>query len=96
MMKGYFYKQTRIDKNSNLSTSNDKELINLTDKKNIKHKSTLSHLMDNTKKGSGFMKIFGEGTTNDQAKTEFNWIMNQLIINNININDLSYQTVGIK
>ena len=36
--------------------------------------------MENANKGSGFMNIFGEGTSSDPAKMEFNWIMNQLII----------------
>ena len=35
MMKAYFGKETGIDKNSNLNTSNNKELIDLTEKKFI-------------------------------------------------------------
>ena len=46
--------------------------------------------MDNANKGYGFMNIFGEGTSSDPAKMKFNWIMNQLIITNINIKDLAY------
>ena len=35
MMKSYFDKETGIDKNSNLNTSNNKELIDLIEKKVI-------------------------------------------------------------
>ena len=52
--------------------------------------------MDNAKKGSGFMNIFGEGTNSDLAKMDFNWIMNQLVITNIHIKDLNYQNAGFK
>ena len=52
--------------------------------------------MENANKGSGFMNIFGEGTSSDPVKMEFNWIMNQLIIKNINIKDLTYQNAGFK
>ena len=52
--------------------------------------------MDNANKGFGFMNIFGEGTSSDPAKMEFNWIMNQLIIKNISIKDLTYQNAGFK
>ena len=40
MMEGYFGKDTVIDKNSKNSTSNDKELIDLTEKKIITNKLT--------------------------------------------------------
>ena len=52
--------------------------------------------MNNANKGSGFMNIFGEGTSSDPAKMEFNWIMNQLIIKNISIKDLTYQNAAFK
>ena len=52
--------------------------------------------MNNANKGSGFMNILGEGTSSDPAKMEFNWIMNQLIIKNINIKDLTYHNAGFK
>ena len=42
MMKGCFSKQTDFDKNSNLSSSNDKELFDLTKKKRITKKLTLN------------------------------------------------------
>ena len=35
VMTSYFDKETEIDKNSNLNTSNNKELIDLTEKKVI-------------------------------------------------------------
>ena len=52
--------------------------------------------MDNANKGSGFINIFGEGTSSDPAKMEFIWIMNQLIIKKINTKDLTYQNAGFK
>ena len=52
--------------------------------------------MNTSNKGSGFMNIFGEGTSSDPGKMEFNWIINQLIIENINIKDLTYQNTGFK
>ena len=58
MTKRYFGKEEGIDKNSNLNTSNNKELMDLTEKKVVK-KLTLNHLMDNAMKGSEFMNIFG-------------------------------------
>ena len=96
MIKSYFGKETGIDNNSNLNTSNNKELIDLTEKKSYLKKLSLNHLMDNANKGSGFMNIFGEGTSSDPAKMECNWITNQLIIKNISIKDLTYQNVGFK
>ena len=55
----------------------------------------LNHLMKNTKKGSGFVNIFGEGTSSDPAKLKFNWIMNQFVIKHIHIRDLTYQNSGL-
>ena len=52
--------------------------------------------MNIAKKGSGFMNIFSEETNSDPAKIEFNLIMNRLIIKNIHINDLTYQSAGLK
>ena len=59
MMKGYFGKETRIDKTSNLNTSNDKELIDLTEKKIIE--KTYFNPFN-----------FGEGTSSDPAKIKLN------------------------
>ena len=52
--------------------------------------------MDNAKKGTMFKNIFGEATSYDLAKIEFNWIMNQLVIKNINIRDITYKNAGLK
>ena len=43
-----------------------------------------------------FNNIFGETTSSDPAKMEFNWIMNQLIIKNIKIRDITYKNAGLK
>ena len=96
MMKEYFDQQTDFDKKSNINTSNDKELIDLTEKKIVTTNLTLNNLMENAKKGSGFINIFGKGTNSDPAKMEFNWIMNQLVTKNIHINDFTYKNCGFK
>ena len=59
MMKRYFGKEAGIDKTSNLNTSNDKELIDLTEKKIIL---------------KTYFKPFnlGEGTSSDPAKIKLN------------------------
>ena len=52
--------------------------------------------MNNAKKGIVFDNIFGEVTSCDPAKMEFNWIMNQLVIKNIKIRDITYKNVELK
>ena len=52
--------------------------------------------MDNTKKGTVFDNIFGEATSSDPSKMEFNWIMNELVIKNIKIGDITYKNSGLK
>ena len=42
------------------------------------------------------MNIFGGGTNSDPAKMKHNWIMNQLFIKNIHIDDFTYQNAGFK
>lgn len=70
-MKGYFSKQTGIDNTSNLNTSNDKELIDLTEKNIITNKLTLNHLIENSKKGSGLVNIFDEVTSSGTAENHY-------------------------
>ena len=96
MMKEYFDQQTDFDKKSNINTSNDKELIDLTEKKIVTTNLTFNNLMESAKKGSGFINIFVKGTNSDPAKMEFNWIMNQLVTKNIHINDFTYKNSGFK
>ena len=96
MIEGYFGKETVIDNSFNNKNSNEKELIDLTEKKIISNTLTINHLMDNAKKGTVFNNIFGETTSSDPAKMEFNWIMNQLIIKNIKIRDITYKNAGFK
>ena len=96
MIEGYFGKDTVIENNFNKKNSNEKELIDLTEKKTISKTLTINHLMDNAKKGTVFNNIFGETTSSDPAKMEFNWIMNQLIIKNIKIKDITYKNAGFK
>ena len=50
MIEGYFGKDTVIEKNFNKKNSNEKELIDLTEKKTISKTLTINHLMDNAKK----------------------------------------------
>ena len=52
--------------------------------------------MDNANKETVFKNIFGEATSCDPTKMKFNWIMNQLIIKNIEIRDITYKIVGLK
>ena len=54
MIEGYFGKDTVIEKNFNKKNSNEKELIDLTEKKTISKTLTINHLMDNAKKGTVF------------------------------------------
>ena len=95
MMKGYFGKETGIDKNSNLNTSNDKELIDLTKKKVIS-KIYFKPFNGQYNEKIWIYEYFGEGTYIDSAKLKFNSIMNQFFIKNINIRDLTYQNVRFK
>ena len=54
MIEGYFGKEAVIEKNLNNKNSNEKELIDLTEKKTISKTLTINHLMDNAKKGTVF------------------------------------------
>ena len=76
MMKIFFVNQTGIDNNSNIKISDDKELIDLTEKKIIKNKLNLNRLMNNVKKGTGFMNMFDERKNSDPVKMKCNWITN--------------------
>ena len=42
------------------------------------------------------MNICGEVTNSGPAKMKLNWVVNQLVIKNIHINYLIYQSVGFK
>ena len=70
-MKWYFSKQTGIDNTSNLNISNDKELIDLTEKKIITNKLTLNHSMQNSKKGSRLVNIFDEVISSGTAENHY-------------------------